>query len=147
MSLCASEWVLQNGNGGEKTREGVGVGEKIVTPHLAEEFEDRKGRVSGRQLRIAIEEAIPGDDVFVLNILKDPMCLLQGVTFCIKVDEIVGEEEGRRSDTGFDEAGVERRAFPEVSVLGVIQEFAPKRAEFRCQQRTIIIHMYVFGPS
>lgn len=64
------------------------------------------------------------------------------MTFCIKVDEIIGKEEGRGKDAGFDEAGVERRAFPEVSVVSVIQEFAPKRAEFRGQQRTII-HMLV----
>lgn len=67
------------------------------------------------------------------------------MTFCIKVDEIIGKEEGRGSDAGFDEAGVKGRAFPEVSVLSIIQEFAPKRAEFRRQQRTII-HMLISFP-
>lgn len=82
---------------------------------------------------VASDEAVPGDDIFVLDFLEGEMGFAQAVAFCVEVNETIRKKGGGGREAGFEEMGVEGLAFWEVSLLGVIEEFAEEGAGLRGQ--------------
>lgn len=60
------------------------------------------------------------------------------MALCVKDNEVVGDEYVGRRSTGFDEMGVKRSAFWEVSLLGVVDKFLQKGSALRRREGAMI---------